>query len=114
MQQQSNRSEQGNDVPIPGELVLSGLAERGLLWAWCRNAIQQPVFGYSEQQLDGCSRYWAHIPHLDRYVRVVLWPDGRFRTAHLDRAFRKRVLRRDPQIVGIDANLRDARKDTHK
>jgi len=111
MQQQSNQREQGKDVP--DELVLCRLAERGLLWAWCRNAMREPVFGYHEHQQDGCSRCWAHIPESDRYVRVVLWPDGSFRTAHLDRAFRKRVLRRDPLIVGVDASLRDAGKDTH-
>lgn len=111
MQQQSNPIKPGSD--LPDELVLCRLAERGLLWAWCRNAIQEPIFGYSEHQQDGCRRCWARIPEIDRYVRVVLWPDGKFRTAHLDRAFRKRVLRRDPKIVGTHASLRDAGKDTH-
>jgi hypothetical protein len=86
--------------------VLRLLEVRGLKWEWCCSAVQHPVLGYSERQQDGCSRFWAQIPGCDRYVRVVVWPNGVFRTAHFDRNFRKRLTKGDPRIVGIDASSR--------
>ena len=87
--------------------VLSRLEARGIQWDWCCTAVQQPVFGYSEKQLSGCVRFWAQVPGVNRYIRVVLKPDGEFLTAHFDRKFRKRVTKRDPLIIGISATSHD-------
>jgi hypothetical protein len=100
--------------------VLRLLEGRGIKWEWCCSAVERPVENYSERQEDGCTRFWAEVPGCDRYVRVVVWPNGVFRTAHFDRGFRKRVteLRKrptkgDPRIVGVDASSRKPKQVLH-
>jgi len=101
---QSERGEQAT----PDQSLLSKLAARGLLWEWCCNAISHPIFGYTEtQEREGrCPMRlcWAEVPGTNRFVRVVLWPNGAVRTAHLDRGFRKRVKRHDPTIFVANAS----------
>jgi len=76
---------------------LALLRARGLQLEWCCSAVQAPVFGYRETQEDDSVRVWTRVPGCERYVRVVIFPDGRFRAARYDRDFRKRVRRCDPK-----------------
>jgi hypothetical protein len=73
--------------------ILEMLEARGLKFEWCCSAVRDPVFGYREVQDDNCVRVWTQIPDCDRYIRVVVFPNGAFRTARFDRNFRKRVHR---------------------
>ena len=58
-----------------------------ILDAWIERAVSSPV---SERlQADGRIRRWAHIPEMEnRYLRVVLLPDGEtVHNAFFDRRF---------------------------
>jgi hypothetical protein len=41
---------------------------------WIEAVLNQPV--RSETQNNGRIRYWAYIPELDKFLRVVTEPDG--------------------------------------
>ncbi|GAB4506189.1 MAG: hypothetical protein Kow00123_03270 [Anaerolineales bacterium] len=41
---------------------------------WCLQVLQQPVL--KQVQPDGRIRYWAFIPELGKYLRVVTLEDG--------------------------------------
>ena len=53
---------------------------------WIRHVVSNPV--REQTQADGRIRRWAPIPEMDRYLRVVLLPDGEtIRNAFFDRRF---------------------------
>lgn len=58
----------------------------------CERVKEGPVRAH--EQDDGRTVYWGYVPEVERYLRVVLLPDGEtIWTAHLDRNFRKKMER---------------------
>lgn len=54
---------------------------------WIEYVINNPI--HTEVQPNGRIRYWAWIPEADRYLRVVLEPDGEtVHNAFFDRRFK--------------------------
>ena len=55
---------------------------------WIERTVQTPI--RSERQTDGRIRLWAYIPEEDKYLRVIVLPDGEtVHNAFLDRSFRE-------------------------
>lgn len=55
---------------------------------WCEATIRNPIC--KEKQPDGRVRYWAFIPELGKYLRVVTLEDGEtIHNAFPDRNFKK-------------------------
>ncbi len=55
---------------------------------WCEEVLREPV--QREVQPDGRIRYWAFIPELGRYLRVVTLEDGEtVHNAFPDRGFKE-------------------------
>jgi hypothetical protein len=49
-----------------------------------------------EDQNNGRTAYWGHVPEKDRYLKVIVEPDGEeIVTAHWDRGFRREVERKE-------------------
>jgi hypothetical protein len=54
---------------------------------WIESVIRSPI--RTEMQANGRLRYWAFIPELSKYLRVVTEPDGEtVHNAFPDRGFR--------------------------
>jgi hypothetical protein len=52
-------------------------------------ALREPV--HTEKQPDGRIRHWIYIPERDRYLRVIVEPDGEtVHNAFLDRGFKEK------------------------
>jgi len=55
--------------------------------AWIEFVLQHPI--RTETQSNGRIRYWAYIPEIGKYLRVVTEPDGEtVHNAFPDRGFR--------------------------
>lgn len=55
----------------------------------------------TREQEDGRTVYWSYVSEMDRYLRVVVLPDGEtVWTAYLDRNFRKKVQRGEVSEIG--------------
>lgn len=56
---------------------------------WCERALSSP--GAREIQPDGRVRYWAYVPEIGKYLRVVTLEDGQtVHNAFPDRNFEER------------------------
>ena len=60
----------------------------------CEKAVNEAV--EREEQRNGRIAYWGYVIEEDKYLKVVVEPDGEeVVTAHFDRGFKKRADRRD-------------------
>jgi hypothetical protein len=67
--------------------------------AMCERVKNNPP--QTREQEDGRIVYWGYVSERDRYLRVVVSPDGEtIWTAHLDRNFRKKVERGEVPEIG--------------
>lgn len=58
----------------------------------CERTVAEPVA--SERSVKGRVAYWGYVEGEDRYLKVVVEPDGEeVVTAHFDRGFGRRVRR---------------------
>lgn len=60
----------------------------------CESIVREPI--ESETQKSGRIAYWGYVIDEDKYLKVVVEPDGEeIVTAHFDRRFKAGVERRD-------------------
>lgn len=60
----------------------------------CENVVESPVD--SEVEKSGRIAYWGYVIEENKYLKVVVEPDGEeIVTAHFDRGFKARAERRD-------------------
>ena len=60
----------------------------GIKDVWIRLAVKRPV--HSNIQSDGRIRNWVWIPEVEKYLRVILLPDGEtVHNAFFDRNFKR-------------------------
>jgi hypothetical protein len=52
----------------------------------CEAIVQHPAA--MERQPDGRMRYWGYVPELDKWLRVIVEPDGAIHNAFPDRNFK--------------------------
>ena len=66
---------------------------QGITLGLCECVVSEPV-ERDRQPEDGRTVYWGYVPEVDRYLRVVVEPDGEeIVTAHFDRGFKRKVRR---------------------
>lgn len=68
------------------------IRERSIHREWCEATVRNPVD--MKKQPNGRMQYWGYVAKEDRYIRVVVEPDGEtMHTAHWDRNFKRRMKR---------------------
>ncbi len=64
-----------------------------IMLAMCERVVADPL--EREDQERGRTAFWAYVREEDKYLKVVVEPDGEeIVTAHFDRGFERRVRRR--------------------
>jgi hypothetical protein len=78
-------------VKLSEHFILYSLKEREYLTVeLCELVVKESI--YSEIQDDGRIKYWGYVPEYDKYLRVVIEPDGEtILTAHFDRNFKNKI-----------------------
>lgn len=78
-------------MKLSGHFTSYSLKEREYLSVeLCESIIKKNL--YSEIQSDGRVRYWGYVPEYDKYLRVVVEPDGEtILTAHFERNFKNKL-----------------------
>jgi hypothetical protein len=68
-------------------MMMSGRPDRAMIdVAWIQQVVDAPIREMRQQ--DGRIRRWGHVAEVDRYLRVVLLPDGEtVHNAFFDRRF---------------------------
>jgi hypothetical protein len=87
-------------MTIPDEIE-GILKARGIDPAWCELALVQPAERCVQD--DGRIRIFVYVQERDKYLRVILRPDGEtLRTAFFDRNYLKRVRRQALNLLCRD------------